>query len=117
MNILEITLIMDLIGMIHQKKSYGSIDIGMKEMTTYKVYMVECSDGSIYTGIATNIDRRMEQHSKGIGSKYVRARLPITLQWSSESMDLSDALKMEHHIKTWDRDKKLQWIRRSHSSE
>ena len=73
--------------------------------------MVECSDGSIYTGITTNISRRLEQHSKGIGSKYVRARLPISLQWLSESMELSDALKMEHHIKTWDRDKKLQWIR------
>ena len=110
MNILEITLIMDLIGMIRQKKNYGSIDIGMKEMTTYKVYMVECSDGSIYTGITTNVDRRMEQHSKGIGSKYVRARLPISLQWLSESMDLSSALKMEHHIKSWNREKKLKWI-------
>lgn len=76
----------------------------------YKVYMVECSDGSIYTGITTDISRRLEQHSKGIGSKYVRARLPITLQWSSESMELSDALKMEHHIKSWNKEKKLQWI-------
>ena len=110
MNILEITLTMGLIGMKHQKKSYGNIDIGMKKMTTYKVYMVECSDGSIYTGIATDINRRLEQHSKGIGSKYVRARLPISLQWSSESMDLSSALKMEHHIKSWNRERKLEWI-------
>ena len=73
--------------------------------------MVECSDGSIYTGIATDISRRLDQHSKGIGSKYVRARLPISLQWSSESMDLSSALKMEHHIKSWKKNKKLQWIR------
>ena len=77
----------------------------------YKVYMVECSDGSIYTGITTNVDRRIEQHHKGIGSKYVRARLPISLQWLSESMDLSSALKMEHHIKSWNREKKLKWIR------
>ena len=76
----------------------------------YKVYMVECSDGSIYTGITTNVDRRMEQHHKGIGSKYVRARLPLSLQWLSESMDLSSALKMEHHIKSWNREKKLKWI-------
>ena len=73
--------------------------------------MVECSDKSIYTGIAKDVDKRLEQHSKGIGSKYVRARLPITLQWSSESMDLSQALKMEHHIKSWNREKKLKWIR------
>ena len=76
----------------------------------YKVYMVECSDKSIYTGIAKDIEKRLKQHSKGIGSKYVRARLPITLQWSSESMDLSQALKMEHQIKSWSKDKKEQWI-------
>ena len=76
----------------------------------YKVYMVECSDKSIYTGIAKDVDKRLKQHSKGIGSKYVRARLPITLQWSSESMDLSQALKMEHQIKSWSKDKKEQWI-------
>ena len=80
-------------------------------MTTYKVYMVECSDGSIYTGITTNVDRRMEQHSKGIGSKYVRARLPISLLWSSDEMDLSSALKMEHLIKSWSKQKKWKWIR------
>ena len=108
---LVITLTMVWIGMIRQKRNYGSIDIGMKEMTTYKVYMVLCSDNSIYTGIATNISRRLDQHSKGIGSKYVRARLPISLQWSSESMDLSSALKMEHHIKSWNREKKLEWIK------
>lgn len=79
-------------------------------MTTYKVYMVECSDRSIYTGITKDIDRRLEQHSKGIGSKYVRTRLPIKLQWSSKRMDLSDALKMEYQIKQWSKKKKLQWI-------
>ena len=76
----------------------------------YQVYMVECSDRSIYTGITKDIDRRLEQHSKGIGSKYVRARLPISLQWSSGVMDLSNALKMEHRIKQWTRAKKLKWI-------
>jgi len=110
MNILVITLITVWIGMIRQKRNYGNIDIGMKEMTTYKVYMVECSDRSIYTGIAKDIDRRLEQHSKGIGSKYVRTRLPIKLQWSSKRMDLSDALKMEYQIKQWSKKKKLQWI-------
>mgnify|MGYP003135979406 CR=1 FL=1 len=76
----------------------------------YQVYMVECSDRSIYTGIAKNVDRRLEQHSKGVGSKYVRTRLPIKLQWSSKNMDLSTALKMEHQIKKWSKVKKLQWI-------
>jgi len=72
--------------------------------------MVECSDKSIYTGIAKDIDKRLGQHSKGIGSKYVRTRLPIRLQWSSGEMDLSNALKMEHRIKQWTKSRKLQWI-------
>ena len=72
--------------------------------------MVECSDKSIYTCIAKDIDQRLEQHSKGIGSKYVRTRLPIKLQWSSGEMDLSNALKMEHRIKQWTKSRKLQWI-------
>ena len=59
--------------------------------------MVECSDKSIYTGIAKDINRRLGQHRKGIGSKYVRTRLPISLQWSSGEMDLSNALKMESY--------------------
>jgi putative endonuclease len=72
--------------------------------------MVECSDKSIYTGIAKDVSRRLEQHSKGIGSKYVRTRLPIQLQWSSKRMDLSHALKTEYQIKQWSRDRKLKWI-------
>ena len=73
--------------------------------------MVECSDGSIYTGITTDINRRLHEHrNTKKGSKYVRRRLPISLQWLSESMELSDALKMEHHIKSWNKEKKLQWI-------
>ena len=61
--------------------------------------MVECSDKSIYTGITTDIDRRLKQHSSGKGSKYVRRRLPIKLCWSSEWMDKSSALKEEYRIK------------------
>ena len=77
----------------------------------YKVYMVECSDKSIYTGIAKDIEKRLGQHSRGIGSKYVRTRLPIQLQWSSGEMDLSNALKMEYQIKQWSKTRKLQWIK------
>ena len=85
-----------------------------KEDEPYKVYMVECSDNSIYTGIAKDVDKRLNQHSKGIGSKYVRARLPITLQWTSDGMDLSSALKMEHRIKSWSKEQKEQWINVDH---
>ena len=85
--------------------------LGIEE-TTYKVYMVECSDKSIYTGITTDIQRRLHEHQNTKkGSKYVRRRLPIRLLWSSHPMVQSDALKMECLIKSWNREKKLDWIR------
>ena len=62
--------------------------------------MVECSDRSIYTGITTDIDRRLHEHQNTKkGSKYVRRRLPIKLCWSSGWMDKSQALKEEYRIK------------------
>jgi len=112
MNILEITLIMVWIGMIQAKKSFGNVDIGMKKTTTYKVYMVECSDNSIYTGITSDINRRLHEHANtSKGSKYVRRRLPIQLVWSSHPMSHSEALQLEYRIKQWKREQKLQWIR------
>ena len=85
--------------------------LGIEE-TTYKVYMVECSDRSIYTGITSDIDRRLHEHrNTKKGSKYVRRRLPISLLWSSHPMTKSDALKMEYLIKSWSKQKKWKWIR------
>ena len=81
-------------------------------MTTYKVYMVECSDESIYTGITSDIKRRLHEHAHTKkGSKYVRRRLPIKLLWSSHPMTKSEALQLEYRIKQWKREQKLQWIR------
>ena len=85
--------------------------LGIEEIT-YKVYMVECSDKSIYTGITSDIDRRLHEHrNTKKGSKYVRRRLPISLLWSSHPMTKSDALKMEYLIKSWSKQKKWKWIR------
>jgi len=89
--------------------------LGIEE-TTYKVYMVECSDRSIYTGITSDIDRRLHEHrNTKKGSKYVRRRLPISLLWSSHPMTKSDALKMEYLIKSWSKQKKWKWIREERS--
>ena len=85
--------------------------LGIEEIT-YKVYMVECSDESIYTGITSDIDRRLHEHrNTKKGSKYVRRRLPIKLLWSSHPMTKSEALQLEYRIKQWKREEKLQWIR------
>lgn len=73
----------------------------------YTVYMLQCADGSLYTGIAKNLDTRLSAHTKGIGSKYVRARLPFSLVYTEEAANRSIASKRETEIKKLPRDKKL----------
>ena len=79
----------------------------------YRVYMVECSDESIYTGITNDINKRMDSHRSGKGSKYVRARLPITLKWESDEMSKPSALKEEYRIKQLSRKNKIKMINES----
>ncbi len=67
------------------------------------VYIVRCSDGSLYTGIAKNVDRRLEQHNAGTASRYTRSRLPVTLEYQEEQPNQSCALKRELAIKAMSR--------------
>jgi len=63
------------------------------------VYVVECSDGTYYTGISVDVDRRIGQHNLGRGAKYTRPRTPISLVHSEGPMTRSDALRREIEIK------------------
>ena len=75
------------------------------------VYMLECSDKSIYTGICKgDIDGRMKEHQDGKGSKYVRSRLPFELKWSKSGFTASQAMKEEYRIKRLTpKDKRKLW--------
>jgi putative endonuclease len=64
------------------------------------VYILRCGDGTLYTGAAKDLARRLEQHAAGRASRYTRSRLPIELAWSRRVRTWSDALKTEHWIKT-----------------
>ena len=70
------------------------------------VYMVECSDGSLYTGWTTDVEARIAAHNSGSGAKYTRSRLPVNLVYSEEVEDRSAALKREAAIKKMTRTKK-----------
>lgn len=76
----------------------------------YFVYILECSDKSLYTGITNNIENRMKLHRLGKGSKYVRSRLPFKLIYSKEFEDKSLALKRELEIKKLTRKEKLNLV-------
>ena len=74
----------------------------------YFVYILECSDGSFYTGITNNLEQRILTHESGKGSKYVRSRLPVKLIYQEECLTKSKALKREFEIKNLPRAKKLE---------
>ncbi len=66
----------------------------------YTVYILECADGTYYTGITTDITRRLEEHNHSPkGAKYTRARRPVNLRYHEEHPDKSQALKREMAIK------------------
>ena len=63
------------------------------------VYIIQCSDNSYYTGITTDIDRRLNEHNTGKGAKYTKGRLPVVLEESLEFPDMTSASKEEYSIK------------------
>ena len=74
---------------------------------TWKLYMLRCGDGSLYTGITTDLERRLEEHRSGRGAKYTRGRGPLELVYAEECPDKSAALKRELEIKALPREEKL----------
>lgn len=79
-------------------------------MTPYHTYILRCADGSFYTGITTDLNRRLAQHSAGKASKYTRARLPVEMVWHEPTESESAAKKREAEIKKFSRKEKEQLI-------
>ncbi len=77
----------------------------------YYVYILTCGDGTLYTGITTDIRRRVAAHNSGKGAKYTRSHLPVRLSYAEEQPDQSAALKREFAIKALSRAEKLALIR------
>jgi putative endonuclease len=73
-------------------------------------YIVECADGSLYTGWTTDPERRVEEHNSGRGALYTRWRGPVELKYLEELPDRSAAQRRENAIKKMTRDKKLQLV-------
>lgn len=82
----------------------------MKKISSTKpwvTYVLECGDGSLYTGSTNDLKGRVEKHSSGIGAKYTRSHLPVSLVYFENFSDKSQALKRELEIKKLPRNKKL----------
>jgi len=79
-------------------------------MDTWHLYLVRCANGSLYTGITTDIARRFEQHELGQGAKFLRGRGPLELVFQSPVGARGDALRVEHRVKSLTRKEKLDLI-------
>ena len=74
------------------------------------LYVLRCGDGTLYTGITTDVERRLEEHRQGRGAKYTRGRGPLELAYQEECGTHSEALKREYAVKQLPRDEKERLI-------
>lgn len=77
----------------------------------YYLYILKCSDDSLYTGITNNLKLRFQNHLNGTGSKYVRTRLPFKHIYTEKYKNRSEAAKREAQIKRWSRNKKIEILK------
>ena len=75
------------------------------------VYILECADGSFYTGATNDLEHRLEQHQNGKGAKYINGRLPLKLVYCEEFENVKDAFRRERQIKRLSRKKKEELIK------
>jgi predicted GIY-YIG superfamily endonuclease len=81
-------------------------------MTAWSVYIVRCADGTLYTGISTDVAARIAAHNRGSGAKYTRSRMPVELIYQERAPDRGAAQKREHEIKRLPPDAKRALVRR-----
>lgn len=74
------------------------------------VYILKCSDNTLYTGWTTDLEKRLKVHNTGKGAKYTRVRLPVEIVYFEEFEDKKDAMKREYAIKQLSRNEKLKLI-------
>jgi len=80
--------------------------------TGWHLYVLKCSDATLYTGITNDLPRRLEQHNSGTASRYTRSRLPVKFVYQERCRGKSSALKIEYAFKQLTRREKEEYIRR-----
>ena len=77
---------------------------------TWHVYIIECNDGSLYTGITNDLDKRITAHNAGLGAKYTKSRRPVHLLYSEPAPDRKQASQREYAIKSLQKSAKIDLI-------
>jgi putative endonuclease len=81
-------------------------------MTSYIVYLLQCSDSSYYTGQTNNLQKRLRQHNEGLGGRYTRSRMPVALVYKEYHVTRREAMQREVQIKKMTRRQKEELFRR-----
>ena len=79
-------------------------------VTTWFVYIVKAKDNSYYTGVTTNLNKRVEKHNNKQGAKSLLGKIPVKLVYQENVKNKSAALKRESEIKSWPRSKKIELV-------
>ena len=74
-------------------------------------YIVECSDGTLYTGWTNNLEKRLEAHNAGKGAKYTKTRRPVKLVYQEQFETMEEAMSREYHIKQLSRKEKMKLMK------
>ena len=75
-------------------------------MKDYYVYILKCFDGSYYTGVTNDLNKRLNEHQSGLIKGFTSYRLPLELVYSERFQDINQAIRLEKQIKGWSRKKK-----------
>jgi putative endonuclease len=96
----------------NMKSSDTSSQRAIKREGRFFVYIVQCKDGTYYTGYTTNLSRRVEEHNKGHGAKYLKKnKLPVRLVYAKEYRYYKNVLKAEKRLKKLTREQKERLVR------
>jgi len=101
------------------KEKYLRMLRGLKqsEDRTWSLYILRCGDGSLYTGIAKNVDQRFKKHAAGKGAAYTRTHLPVQLVHRENGLSRSEALVREAQVKRLPRPGKEKLIKEASAGE
>ena len=96
-----------LAGMLANEKKSGS---SRRKLDPWFLYILKCADGTLYTGITNNLERRLKAHSAGRASRFTRVRLPIELLYQEACVGRTQALVRECAVKAFPRSRKLELV-------
>ena len=84
--------------------------MGMSESKGWSCYILECTDGSYYVGVANDLRERVEEHNAGHGARHTRLRVPVRLAWFQACASYAEARAIEARLKGWSRAKKRRLV-------